>query len=188
MGVEPILNIIYDSRRIERREPLMEEMATQKIVYKIWDCIMLNDVVASINASHKMIVQYAKDNGLKETVISEEDLWFPSKNGWKYFLENKPEVYDLYLAATYVVPISNNIVCGFHLYMIHEKFYDKFLSVPDLAHIDTAMNDIKGDYKFCYPFAALQRPGFSANNKMVVNYNCVLKPEDIYSDEVLNIS
>jgi len=66
--------------------------------------------------------------------------------------------------------------------MVHEKFYDTFLGIPDNVHIDTEFNNVKGGYVFCYPFAALQRPGFSVNNKAEVNYNrgCGLKDKDVY--------
>ena len=180
MGKPPRLNIIYDSRRHEKYEPLMEEMARQKISYQIWDCIMLNDIPSSINASHKMIVRDAKERGLNEVCIGEDDLWFPAEDGWEYFLKNKPKEYDLYLSGTYILTNPLEQICGFHLYIISSKFYDKFLSMPDNQHIDTAANDLKGDYKFCYPFAALQRVGFSANNSSVVNYNSLLKEEDVY--------
>lgn len=156
-------------------------MERQKIQdYEIWPCLMYSNVVSSINLSHKMIVRDAKERGLKRVAIAEDDLYFPSEDGWKYFLSNEPEYYDIYCAATYITPISNGMICGFHLYMVHERFYDTFLSVRDDVHIDTAFNNIKGVYKFCYPFAALQRPGFSSNNMAQVNYNSILKPEDIY--------
>lgn len=175
------LNIILDSRRIEKYHPLMNELEEQGIEdFELWPCLMFDSIVESINASHKMIVRDAQERGLKEVCIAEDDLMFPAKDGWKYFLDNKPEDYDLYLAATYVVTKPLKHICGFHLYCVHEKFYEKFLSVPDESHIDTVMDSVKGDFVFCYPFAALQRPGFSANNKSVVNYNLILKKEDIY--------
>ena len=127
-----------------------------------------------------MIVQKAKENGDKECCIAEQDLTFTCSTAWEYFLKNKPKEFDLYLAATYIPPISNNKVCGFHLFFIDSSFYEKFISAPDDVHIDTYMDDLKGDYHFCYPFPALQRSGFSANNKAVVDYNKVLKKEDIY--------
>jgi len=178
----PRLNIIYENRHSQDYERLIKELERQGITdYKFWDAIVLREsVVASINASHKMIVREAKERKLKSVVIGEQDLMFPAKDGWKYFIENKPTDFDIYLAATYVTPISNNIICGFHLYIVAEKFYDKFLSIPHDQHIDTAANDLKGDYKFCYPFACLQNPGFSANNSSVVNYNSVLTEQDIY--------
>lgn len=176
------INIIYDDRHSEDYERLLGEFIRQGISkYRFWDAIAFpDDVVRSINASHKMIVRWAKENNKKEVVIAEQDLTFPSANGWKYFLEQKPASYDLYLACTYIPPVTNSKVCGFHLYVMQEKFYDKFLSIPDNVHVDTHMNNIEGDYHFCFPFAALQRPGFSANNKDLVNYNMVLSKEDIY--------
>jgi len=177
----PKLNIIYDARRFEKYHPMMTELDRQGIVdFEIWPCIMYPDVVESINASHKMIVRDAKEKGLSECFIAEDDFTFPAEDGWHYFLRNKPKNYDLYLGGTYVTPISNNIICGFHLYSISENFYDKFLSMPDKEHIDTAANNIKGDYHFCYPMAAIQRAGFSMNNKQDVNYNILLKEEDVY--------
>lgn len=175
------LNIIYDSRRQEKYELLVNELKEQGITqYKIWDCIMLPSVVDSIAESHKMIIRDAMEQGLDRCFVAEDDLMFTCKGAWDYYLKNMPDKFSLYLGGTYVVPISNNIVCGFHLYCIHKDFYKQLLDVKQGQHIDTAMNDIKGDYHFCYPFPALQRSGFSANNKAVVDYNKVLKKEDIY--------
>lgn len=176
----PCLNIIHDNRLFNRLEPLVEEMHRQGINYKIWDAVECKDsVIKSINLSHKQIVQYAKDNGLKEIAIGEDDLFFPAPNGWQFFLRNKPEKYDLYLGCTFM-PLHAKSVCGFHLYCIHEQYYDKFLSIPDNVHIDTAQDELKGHFEFCYPYPALQRPMWSANNRAEVNYNAVLNKEDIY--------
>jgi len=177
----PRLNIIFDARRAEKYDPLIYELNRQGITdYEIFPCIMLPEVVPSINASHKMIVREAKKNGLPEVAIAEDDLMFPAEDGWDYFLRNKPEKYDLYLAGTYCLPVTNKIITGFHLYMVHSDFYDTFLSAKDNAHIDTEFNNIEGDYHFCYPFAALQRPGWSNNCRRQVNYNGYLKPNDVY--------
>lgn len=177
------LNIIYDARRHEKYEPLIKEMNEQGIDdYEIWPCLLLPDVVQSINSSHKMLVNYAVDNKLPEICIAEDDVMFTKPGAWDYFLKNKPhpDDYDLYLAATYTPEDPPKQICGFHLYFVSSRFYEKFLTVPDFEHIDTAINDLKGDYVFCYPFPALQRPGFSANNKMQVNYNKTLREQDIY--------
>jgi hypothetical protein len=177
-----VINVICDDRMIDRQLPLLEELIRQKAPYIFWDIVEdKNSVVASINKSHKRIVQFAKDNNLPEILIGEDDLMFPANDGYQYFLRNKPEDYDLYLAATYTLPITNNIVCGFHLYFIHSRFYDTFLATPDDVHIDSHMTELNGKYVFCYPMAALQRPGRSANNPgEKVNYNNQLKAEDVY--------
>lgn len=178
----PTINVIYDNRLSDDYGRLLGEFVQQGIVkYKFWDAICYSDsVVSSINASHKMIVRWAKENKKPFVVIAEQDLTFTCAGAWDYFIKNKPESYDLYLACTYVVPISNNKVCGFHLYCISEKFYDTFLSIPDDTHIDTYTDELGGDYKYCYPFPALQRAGYSFNNKAFVNYNTVLQPHDIW--------
>lgn len=176
------LNIIFDDRFPNDKERLIREFEEQGIEdFKFWEAIVLTDsVVDSIAASHKMIVQNAKDSGFKSVIVAEQDLTFTCPNAWDYFIGNKPEKFHLWLWGSYITPISNNQVCGFQLYVVAEKFYDRFLSVPKNQHIDTYMNELNGDYKFCYPFPALQRSGFSANNRIEVNYNSLLKDEDIY--------
>jgi hypothetical protein len=177
-----IPQILHDTRLVHRIEPLMQELRRQKIyVYSFWHPVEDKDsVVRSINKSHKQIIEWAKETGKKEVLIFEDDIHFPSEKGFEYFIQNKPEDYDIYLACTYTPPISNNLICGFHCYIVHERFYDKYLSVPIEAHVDVAMNDLGGKYVFCYPFPALQRKGFSANNKSESDYNVVLKQGDIY--------
>lgn len=191
LGIKMTLNIIFDDRRPEKWEPLMQELSRQGITdYKIWPPVEdVNNVIRSINLSHKQIVQDAKDRGLKETAIAEDDVFFPSPDGWQYFLRKKPPYYELYLGGCYSpvrvfmdVPtntfeyIVRNPV-GLHLYMIHEGYYDTFLSTNEIKHIDTSQ---EGIFHICYPMAALQRPGFSANNRSHADYNTILKPEDIY--------
>jgi hypothetical protein len=174
------LHVIYDDRRFERFEPLVNELFIQNIDYQIWKPVEAKTTVESINKSHKAIVRWAKEMRLPMVAIGEDDLCFPAKDGWRYFLNLMPDSFDLYLACTYTPPITNRIICGFHCYVVHERFYDRYLGVPDDCHIDTEISNRGGDFKFCYPFAALQRPGFSANNMAVTNYNGILKPEDIY--------
>ena len=167
------LNIIYDNRRSEKYEPLIGELRRQNITsYVIHPATVLkHSVVESINASHKKLVQMAKEAGLPYVIIAEDDLMFTADGAWKYYLDNMPQSFDLYLGCTYVKPFSLNKVAGFQLYTVHEKFYDTFLSVSDKVHIDTAMDDLGGDYHLCQPVVALQRPGFSSNNNAYADYN-----------------
>lgn len=179
----PAINVIFDDRHNNDYGRLLGEFIQQGIAkYKFWDCVVDKDsVVASINRSHKNIVARAKGQGHKKCVIAEQDLEFTCPTAWQYFLKNEPKEYDLYLWGSYILPLTNHRVCGFQLYIISEKFYDTFLSIPENVHIDTYMDELKGDYKFCYPFPALQRVGFSANNRAVVDYNKILEPKDIYN-------
>lgn len=175
------INVIYDSRHPERYEQIMGEFKTQGITdFLIWDCAVLPSVVESINTSHKQIVRDAKDNGLPYCCIMEDDCFFPNPKGWEYFLSQMPKEFDLYLWGTYLLPREQKMVNGFQLYVVADKFYDKYLSAPDNEHIDGAMNALNGDYHFCYPFPALQRVKFSRNNMGIANYNILLTDNDVY--------
>jgi hypothetical protein len=183
-----ILHIIHDNRRPEKLPLLEAEMLRQGISYTLWSAEVLPDVVESINASHKKIVRYALEHSMPEIAIAEDDVWFPAVDGWKYFLANKPQIFDVYSAGTYGPYVNDPTfggkrapyITGFHCYIIDETFYKKFLSLPATLHIDAALETITGIYKVCYPFAAIQRPGWSANNRENVDYNKLLKNADVY--------
>jgi hypothetical protein len=178
----PCLNIVFDDRQPDDYGRLLGEFIEQEITkYIFHPCIVDKDsVVKSINLSHKMIVQKAKDNGYDMCLIAEQDVTFTHPTSWKYFIDSIPESFDIFLWGSYIVPLSNNRVCGFHLYAIHANFYDVFLASPDNVHIDTYMDELGGDYKFCEKAPALQRAGFSANNRAFVDYNKILEEKDIY--------
>lgn len=181
MGLK--VNVIIDNRRMEDYGRLLEVFIEQGITrYKFWESE--NDkktVIGNINAAHKRIVRYALENELDRIAILEQDVYFPAKDGWKYFLNNMPEKFSIYSAATYVDDFHNkNILCGFHCYVVDKSYYEKFLSVDDNLHIDTAIDEMGGDFKVCRPFAALQLAGWSFNHSINVDYNSVLKDEDIY--------
>lgn len=186
-----IAHIIYDDRRPEKLELLRQEMLRQAISFMLWEAVRLPDIVASINASHRLIVEYAKRRQEASCLVMEDDVCFPAPDGFAYFLQRKPVDFDLYVAGTYGgvkagKPLSN---VGLHCYLIHEKYYNRFLSTDPTAHIDTAQDG--ADIHVCYPMAALQRPGWSWNNKSSVNYNTLLKPADVYgpmSEEMLQQS
>lgn len=183
------LNIIHDNRRSERWEPLMQELSRQGIVdYKIWPPVEdANNVVRSISLSHKQIIQNAKDRGLNEVCVAEDDVLFTAPDAWDWFLSKKPRFFDLYLAGCYS-PIKHGWdeapysytqePIGLHCYIIHSRYYDTFLATDENVHIDTAQKS--NAIKVCYPMAALQRSGFSANNRAWADYNLLLKPEDVY--------
>jgi hypothetical protein len=120
--------------------------------------------------------------------IMEDDIHFPASDGWRYYLANMPETFDLYSGGTYVNDSGNrNRLCGFHCYTVNETFYDRFLSIPDAVHIDSYMDEwVSGIYSVCRPMAALQRAGFSANNRCHVDYNTILNPNDIYTGAALS--
>jgi len=138
-----------------------------------------------ISRAHKQIVKWAKNNKLPCVCIAEDDFYITAKGGWEYFIQNIPSNYDLYLSSVYFGHIEEDGTCkdfcGFTLYMVHERFYETFLSTPNFGNIDRSMAKHKGVYKVCVPFIALQRDGmFSDNKQVVTNYKRHLKGRKIF--------
>lgn len=191
-----LVNVIYDNRHHEDEGRLVDLFKQHHIEFKLWDAVIdRRTVVESINASHKRIIQWAKDNKQSEVCIAEQDLEFPSIGAWDYFISNKPNNFDVYIGGNYLLNEPEKYTkphykleeyVGNQLVIVSEKYYDRFLEVPDVAHIDTIQKG-RGDFYACWPMVALQRPGFSANAMTQVNYNSSLKPEWIYNGAVHNV-
>jgi hypothetical protein len=159
-----------------------QELAAQNITdYRIWPGIIDKTVVfRGISQAHKQIVRFAKDNNLPEVLIGEDDLLFTSPRSFEYFLENKPIDYDIYLSSVYPPgrPQEDNTVkdlAGLTLYMVHCRFYDTFLSIPEHDHIDRGLRLYQGKYIVCNPFIAIQRDGFSDNKRRNCSYSAYMK-------------
>lgn len=185
-----MINVIYDNRYSDDYERLISEFEKQGISdYKFWDAeVYTHSVLESITASFKKIVRWAKENNLDEVQIAEQDLFFTSPNSYKYFIENKPQYFDLYISGSYL--ISNEYeykaplvrvkeYVGNQLIVINSKYYDKFLNIPDDNHVDTIQSGL-GEFYVVFPFIGLQRPGYSANAQVEVNYNPIIPKEYIY--------
>lgn len=172
------LNIIIGNRT-ERLPRLYNEIKQQGITdYEFWDGIFLPSIKASINAAHKQIVEYAKMAEWESVCIAEDDIQFTHPNSWKYFLDNKPDDFDIYLSMIYLgEPDENNIVkefTGLTLSIINRKFYEKYLSVPSDEHIDRALSQTGGKFVVCNPFVAKQYNGISSNTGKWEEYDTLL--------------
>jgi len=186
------INVIYDDRiNFNDKDRLIKEFERVGIKsYTFWDAVLDQKIVVdNIAQSHKNIVFDAKEKGLPCVLIAEQDLFFPNINGWKYFLENIPDVYDCYIGGSYLIDnrveykapiIRVNEWVGNHLILINERYYDTWLSTPLNSHIDSAQSG-KGEFYVCFPYPALQNPSKSANNNhQLVNYNDILPENYIY--------
>lgn len=156
----------------ERKLLAKEEMNRVGVDAAYWPAITGPSTIKAISQSHKMIVLWAKEQGLKEIAIAEDDIIFTSLRGWKYFLEHKPTDFDLYIGGHYSGPhLEDNTVhhfTGLTLYMIHERFYDTLLYADERRNIDTQLCGL-GKFVVCNPEVAKQRNGYSFHRKKVVN-------------------
>lgn len=182
------INVLFDPYRPHPSNWVKEINAQlPAVVAQPWAAVPWSaNVVKSISMSHKHIVRMARLAGVEEVFIVEEDVMFTSPDSVRYFLENKPNDYDLYLGGCYGLnqlakeriekagPGAHAIhnFTGLHCYIIHSRYFDKFLSLPEDQHIDNQPG--MGQFYVCYPFIALQHPGWSANNRLKVDYNTTI--------------
>jgi hypothetical protein len=177
--------VIHNFDSATRFDLLMEEFKSQKIRdFKFFPSVHDNySVKKAINLAHKQCVRYALENGLPEICIMEDDVHFTNNGSFNYFLQNKPQDFDIYLSGIYLGKIlednSVNDFAGFHCYIVNKRFYETYLSVPDDAHIDRALAGL-GKYIVCNPFIAIQHNGFSYNTKMDMNYDDLLIGKELY--------
>jgi hypothetical protein len=177
--------VIHNFDAGERFERLMHEFQTQGIrEFDFFNAIHdTQSVKKGINLAHKQCVQYAKDAYLPEICIMEDDVLFTNPNSFKYFIQNKPSDFDLYLSGIYVGDILEDntvkVFSGFHCYFVNQRFYDTYLSVPDDEHIDRALGGL-GKYVVSDPFIAIQYNGYSYNTRMDMNYDSLLEDRKLY--------
>lgn len=176
---------IITGHRADRLPLLMQELERQGITnYKFWDSILLPSVKASINAAHKQIVEFAMVAEFSSVMIAEDDFVGTHPNSFKFFLDNEPEQYDMYLSMVYMGDLDENnrvkAFTGMTLYKVHSRFYDKFLSVEANEHIDRALSEIGGLFCVCNPFTFIQRNGWSSNTGKHEVYDNLLQNRALY--------
>lgn len=180
-----LLNLIHDPLDPSgRSKQLLSELQQQEIEVRIWRS--MHDAIAphsGVSRAHKQIIRWAKEQGLPEIIIGEDDVRFLGAGAWKRFLESKPAEFDIYTAGTYCGTIEPDgrvfRFCGTHCYIVHEKFYDVFLSADEEEHIDQWLRGL-GMFIVCRPFAAIQWDDFSTNfNKVHDRTKMLAKYKDL---------
>lgn len=184
------VNIIHRTERVERFRVLEKELEEQGITkVNIWEGIHnVKSIKAGINAAHKQIIQWAKDEGLKKVVVLEDDVRFSDVGAWQYYLDNEPEDYDIYLGGIYLGKIVDGLVESFtalHCYTISERFYDIFLSTDNEKHLDEALAGL-GRYFVCTPMVAIQHNGFSDSSQTYCNFDSITSSRKLYKSNQTN--
>ena len=170
-----VLHVIHLLSRTDRLDLLQAEFQDQTVTeYKIWDGVVDSEIPArGISKSHKQIVQYAKQKTMSEIMICEDDIHFTAKGAFQFFMSNKPVDYDLYLGgiSESIIKKDNTVddFSGLTIYMINQRFYDIFLSMPENINIDRALCS-KGKFIVSNPLIAIQHNGFSDNLKRFCDF------------------
>lgn len=179
-----MIHIINLKKRVDRRAEVTKQMEMEKCSYMFWNGILGKTPKENVAAAHKQIIQHAKDNGLPEICVAEDDLQWTGSGAWKYFLENKPTDFDVYVGSYYSGKHDEKfIVKGFRgltIYICAAKYYDTFLSLSESIHIDSAI-DLSGAKIVVSPkFVATQSPGFSDQRRRFANDSSKMVGKDLY--------
>lgn len=179
-----LTGIIHDSGRKERVANLMSQLKTQNIrSYFIFPAIHdRKSVKRGINLAHKSIIEVARDGKMDMVAVMEDDVAFTHPDAWKFFLSQIPKSFDVYLGGCYIPEFRGDVLhswCGMHCYIVHQRFYDRFLSLPEDEHIDRALAGL-GEYHLCKPMVAIQNNGYSSNTKREEDYSPLLSGVELF--------
>lgn len=178
--MNPVIHIIHlpnDSKyphREEREKSVIYQMEIEKCQYKFWPGIVEKPRKVGINKAHRQVVQWAKDNNQESITIAEDDLLWYGSGAWKYYLDNMPKEYDLYLSSYYnsVKADENNIIkafSGLTLYTVSSRYFDKFLSIPGKNHIDTELSIMGGKFVVSPLFVTKQMVSYSEQRQRIAD-------------------
>lgn len=191
MTEEIPVNCINLMHRELRREQAENEAKEQGFYIKFWEGIIDRHMRRrGVNLAHKQIIRQAKENGDRLCCIMEDDCRFFAKGAWDYYLERIPEDFDLYLAMCYYCDLdeSNRIMGLFSsltLYIVHERFYDFYLSVPEDEHLDRYLGLTSDTHKYivCDKYCCEQDGSISDNSLMQSDYKSYLIGRNIYGKD-----
>ncbi len=181
-----LLNIIHLEKRSDRRLLFIREIENQSIIeYRIWPGILTPEPPIGITLAHKQIVADALSSSKPCVMIAEDDLKFTAGNAYQYFLQHLPTDFDLYLGGIMYGKVKPDKTverfAGLTLYVVHQRFYETFLQLPNDKHLDQAL-DNKGKYKVCDPMVVTQYDGYSDNHKKLMQYDHYIRHYSFLKD------
>lgn len=194
MREELVVHCLHLSEREDREITIKQQAQSQGFYMRFWEGeVYRTDRKKGICLSFKKIIRDAKECGDKMRCIMEDDCrFFKSEDGklaWDYFLDNMPDDFDIYLGMIYVGEVRQNriisVFSAMTLFVVHERFYDFFLNLPDSCHVDRELGKYANQFKFmvCPKYVCEQDGTKSDNNQMVCDYRSYLVGKSIYGRE-----
>lgn len=182
------INIIHDSNRVDRKVLLDSEIRTHGLDVRLWPAIKDPQMTfRGINLAHKQIVRWAGLQKMPMVCIGEDDLHITGEGAWTYFVDHIPADFDLYLSCKYCGQILPDKTikdfCGLHLYIVHERFYETFLGVNELEHLDRGLAN-KGKFVVAQPCCAIQYDGWSDQKGRYAAYGHLLTGLEMCCDTI----
>lgn len=178
-----VINVLNLAHREDRLLSFAKQAKAEGCEIRIWEGIVHPNVATGISRAFKQIVRDAKQRELPIVCCAEDDLVWSAPGAWQYFLDNIPDYFDMYIGSHYsgLETFDNRIESfrGMTLILIHSRFFDKFLDLPEDINIDYALG-FKGEYFVCPKWVALQMPGYSDQLKEYVDYTNKTPEEKLF--------
>ena len=176
-----LIRCIHDPERADRLSALIPQLTG--IQHELWPAVFAADFPTGCAAAHKAVVRYLQETRQPHGCIAEDDLlWCGGPGAWQHFLAGMqalPPDWEIYLAGISsgrVDPQNLGTVrrvtryTGHHLYIVRDRLYERILGCPAGQHLDVWLGRQDTKAYCCWPLAAIQAPGYSANRKRVVDY------------------
>lgn len=172
-----IVNTINLYKRTDRLLSIAQQAREQNFALRIWPGVEGDTSMKNINAAYRKIIKEASTNGDAYAIIMEDDCLFSSPNSFRYYMDNRPENFDIWLGMVYAAEVKNgrimNGYSGNTLITITRDFYYYWLSMPDDVHPDRWVGQFAYERKYyvCEPYVCRQLNGYSDNKRQDMNYN-----------------
>ncbi len=194
---QPKIYLIHDEKRVDREILFKREMEQQGI--KEYEIVSAdkstNNPVINIARAHKECIRRAQAQDLDQVMILEDDVRFVAPGAYNRFLEvlkGLPEAWDILIGGSYeyifdhtktvnavgIAPVTAlKRFSGLFCYIIHERFYEKFLSIPEGKNIDKEVSKVSGaSLWMAWPQLCLCHDGIKSDNTgKITNYNLTYK-------------
>ena len=178
-----IINLLH---RQDRYDHMVEEMKKLSIPYQFIPGII--DETKTCFQSQRECVRLAKENKLPYILILEDDAVFTDQVVEileQALAEVQTMKWDmlflganLQAPATTVSPTLLKLQGAFaaHAYIVHERFYDTILSLPQTCEMDVHYYNLMSDHDvyMCNPMIAYQLPSYSDLQDGFRDYNSAM--------------
>ena len=178
---------IIKRSREERVLSICKQSKEQGCAIRFWEGIIdKRGGYAGINLSFKKIVRWAKEQNLPMVCIGEDDLQFSAPGAWQYYLDQMPGQFDIYSGGIYSGQIEGNRIMngwsGNTLIIVHERFYDFFLSLTDADHLDRRLGNhcFEKLFLLCQPYVVYQSQCYSDNHRRATSHKSFIEEMKLF--------
>lgn len=182
-----IVNTINLLHREDRLLSISKQAKEQGFALRIWEGVIDTPPHKGINEAYRRIVKDALFNNLPRVTIMEDDCVYSAPLAFKYYIDNIPEDFDIYLGMVYSAEVKNNRIMngysGNTLITISNQFMPIFLSMPPDAHPDRWCGQFAFERKYyvCHPWVCKQLNGISDNKGgRHFNYDVYLEGKEFF--------